>query len=878
MKKRILSALLAITMFASIMTGFSPSSFAAETVINVSSTKDFETALTASGTTTIRLTKNISCSHKMGSDGHTAWKVSGNKTIDLNGYTLTCKDESNAKDHGFKVNKSHWFTYCNATDGNKKTLIEVPSGASLTIDDSGKYGGISFTGKTVGLVFDAYYDRRHYNGYTTRDLFSVNGTLTINNGILSPGNTSEHWVSNGVNFDEWGSKIYVHFTNYAHEQIFGSVASVGSGGKLIVNGGTLTGQGIEATVNTKYDKPGNVLDWLDGFDSAEEGFGTLVEMGEDLGVLESESNEYVIVQKRDEVIEVKGGNVTVNGGGFLARNGANVFGGTPSGKVKITAGRFEFESKDYLRVIDYEYHSGKYYGTVIKGRRGALGVGAGAIDANTSFVSMNGVTYTDAKAINGLGLEKKDSTIVVGKKEIAKEEIEKKKIAFTTLEPAILDESKDSDFYGIYEGETVDYLVNIMPLTAEEKAAGYTVKKLIRIMGAQPSNGSVKVQTTSKTDDPAKLSHKFDQWGWYEILVAAHKYDKNGNTVGSKSYTYNLIVYKACKSIEVTTPPKKTTYEVGEKLDTTGMVITATMKDGSKQDKTNFVKVLQDDAVREGQTYFVVEYTAKEGEADEQKFVLYVPITVNTPKSEETKPEETKPEETKPEETKPEETKPEETKPEETKPEETKPEETKPEETKPENEDGYRFPFADIAASQWYYENIKDAHRMGLINGKSETRFAPNDNLTYVEAFKLAACMHQLYHEGTVTLTSGNPWYKPYVDYCLKNSIGNDIYSMAENRLTQPATRETYMVIFADALPDEGLQAINNVPDNSIPDVPSTHTLASSIYKLYRAGILQGNDAAHSCNPKANIKRSEVAAILIRIMDETKRIKFDMGN
>ena len=101
---------------------------------------------------------------------------------------------------------------------------------------------------------------------------------------------------------------------------------------------------------------------------------------------------------------------------------------------------------------------------------------------------------------------------------------------------------------------------------------------------------------------------------------------------------------------------------------------------------------------------------------------------------------------------------------------------------------------------------------------------------------------------------------------------------MAENRLTQPATRETYMVIFADALPDEGLQAINNVPDNSIPDVPSTHTLASSIYKLYRAGILQGNDAAHSCNPKANIKRSEVAAILIRIMDETKRIKFDMGN
>jgi hypothetical protein len=55
-----------------------------------------------------------------------------------------------------------------------------------------------------------------------------------------------------------------------------------------------------------------------------------------------------------------------------------------------------------------------------------------------------------------------------------------------------------------------------------------------------------------------------------------------------------------------------------------------------------------------------------------------------------------------------------------------------------------------------------------------------------------------------------------------------------------------------------------------------SHAQAGAIYKLYRAGIVQGVDAAHNCNPSANIKRSEVAAILIRMMDPAKRVKFDM--
>ena len=185
--------------------------------------------------------------------------------------------------------------------------------------------------------------------------------------------------------------------------------------------------------------------------------------------------------------------------------------------------------------------------------------------------------------------------------------------------------------------------------------------------------------------------------------------------------------------------------------------------------------------------------------------------------------------------------------------------------------------FTDVPENAWYYEDVDNAVRLGIINGKSGDTFAPNDNLTYAEAIKLAACMHQLYDMGTVHLVSvGSPWYQTYVDYCVKNGIITkeraEVYSYNEK-----ATRAGYMEIFANALPDEALKVINNVPDDSIPDVPSSKAYAEGVYKLYRAGILQGVDAEHNCKPLDNIKRSEVAAIITRMMNERMRVSFGMG-
>ena len=180
----------------------------------------------------------------------------------------------------------------------------------------------------------------------------------------------------------------------------------------------------------------------------------------------------------------------------------------------------------------------------------------------------------------------------------------------------------------------------------------------------------------------------------------------------------------------------------------------------------------------------------------------------------------------------------------------------------------YEFPFADVAEDAWYYNDVLNAHKLGLIDGLTPTEYKPAGNLTIAEAIKLAVCMHQLYHDGKVTLENGTVnWYDTYVEYALENKVITSIY----DNYDEYATREEFARIFYHALPSTELNAINSVDDNAIPDIKMSDPYASEIYALYRAGVVVGNDDMGTYRPKDNIMRSEVAAVLSRMMDSTSR-------
>ena len=185
--------------------------------------------------------------------------------------------------------------------------------------------------------------------------------------------------------------------------------------------------------------------------------------------------------------------------------------------------------------------------------------------------------------------------------------------------------------------------------------------------------------------------------------------------------------------------------------------------------------------------------------------------------------------------------------------------------------------FIDVPRDSWYYSSVYRAHENGLIDGVGGERFDPDSTLTVAQAIKLSAALHQLDRTGEVSLKNGaENWYDAYVSYAVANGILEERYAgYSREQMNAPVTRSEFVRILHGAL--EHYEQINTVADNAIPDVKLGDAFAAAIYELYRAGILQGNDTAGTFRPESTIKRSEAAAILLRMFEPSARKSFTLG-
>ena len=199
-------------------------------------------------------------------------------------------------------------------------------------------------------------------------------------------------------------------------------------------------------------------------------------------------------------------------------------------------------------------------------------------------------------------------------------------------------------------------------------------------------------------------------------------------------------------------------------------------------------------------------------------------------------------------------------------------------------ERSYTGQFADVPASAWYYDNVKTAYELGLVNGSSDTTYAPDDNITVAEVQTIVARIHATYHGNTIAPAEG-AWYAPYVEYCMEH-IDREICSMAymlDGKTVMadtPASRTYFAYLMYAALPADEYTKINTIPDDSLLDVKNLNFTGAEerIYALYRAGILTGNDEYGTFNPDTNITRAEVAAIIARMIDPSQRVKWENPN
>lgn len=184
--------------------------------------------------------------------------------------------------------------------------------------------------------------------------------------------------------------------------------------------------------------------------------------------------------------------------------------------------------------------------------------------------------------------------------------------------------------------------------------------------------------------------------------------------------------------------------------------------------------------------------------------------------------------------------------------------------------------FTDVSADQWYTQSVADAFELGLMKGNSTTTFNVNGNVTIAEAVTMASRIHCIYTNGSDTIVpqSGPAWYQVYLDYAYRNHIISDAYYNSD--VTQIATRAQFAEIFVNSLPEEGLSPINNISDGKVPDVPMSAPYAAAVYRLYRAGILSGNDATGTFSPFSFISRVEAAALVSRMAEANSRKAFTL--
>lgn len=173
----------------------------------------------------------------------------------------------------------------------------------------------------------------------------------------------------------------------------------------------------------------------------------------------------------------------------------------------------------------------------------------------------------------------------------------------------------------------------------------------------------------------------------------------------------------------------------------------------------------------------------------------------------------------------------------------------------------YTGQFADIPENYWGTKWATVCYEYGLMNGKAANAFVPNGTLSLAEIIVMACRVHQIYQTGESTLTNGNPWYQPYVDYAIEIGL---IYPDSFTDYTAPAPRYLMAQLLYCVLPEEELPAINVITE--LPDVPEDFMYAPGIKALYEAGVLTGSDSYGTFFPASNITRAEAAAVLARLV------------
>jgi hypothetical protein len=172
--------------------------------------------------------------------------------------------------------------------------------------------------------------------------------------------------------------------------------------------------------------------------------------------------------------------------------------------------------------------------------------------------------------------------------------------------------------------------------------------------------------------------------------------------------------------------------------------------------------------------------------------------------------------------------------------------------------------FNDIGGVSWAKDSIEELAKRGIINGKAEKIFAPNDTVTREEFVKMVVLALNITAEDTscdFTDVRDDAWYKEYVGRAvgsgLVNGLGNGTFGVGEN-----ISRQDIAVILWNAIKSK---AEHGSADAFIDNDAVSDYAKEAVNAMRYLNIIAGYDD-NTFRPSNAATRAEAAKLLYKAM------------
>ena len=179
------------------------------------------------------------------------------------------------------------------------------------------------------------------------------------------------------------------------------------------------------------------------------------------------------------------------------------------------------------------------------------------------------------------------------------------------------------------------------------------------------------------------------------------------------------------------------------------------------------------------------------------------------------------------------------------------------------------LPFPDVTEGDWFYDAVRYAYETGLMDGVGDSLFAPNSDTTRAQ---LVTILYRLEGEPEVSGTSGftdvaaDTWYTDAVAWAAANGIVNGV-SETEFAPGKDITREQLATILFRYAEEKGYDVSARADLSAYPDADQIQSYAAeSVAWAVAEGLIQGFED-NTLRPAGNATRAQIATILMRFCE-----------